>query len=141
MKRYEFLEHTADVAVRAYGGSLKELFTSSALAMLSVLVSKKENRPAPVLKEVMIKKEEEELEDLLKSWLDELLFYFSSQRLILHRIKALVIKDHLLEAEVLLETFDEDYFESKNEIKAVTYHELKVERIRNRWQAHIIFDV
>lgn len=141
MKRYEFLEHTADVAVRAYGGSLKELFTSSAYAMFSVLVSKKKNRPDPVLKEVIIKKEEEELEGLLKSWLDELLFYFSSQHLILHRVKALVIKDHLLEASVLLEIFDEDYFEKENEIKAVTYHELKVERIRNRWQAHIIFDV
>jgi SHS2 domain-containing protein len=141
MKRYEFLEHTADVAVRAYGGSLKELFTSSALAMFSVLVSKKKNRPAPALKEVIIKIEEEELEDLLKCWLDELLFYFSSQRLILRRIKALVIKDHLLEANVLLEVFGEDYFEGANEIKAVTYHELKVEKIRNRWQANIIFDV
>ncbi len=141
MKRYEFIEHTADVAVKAYGGSLKELFTSSALAMLSVQVLKKKNRPDPVLKEIFIKKEEEELEDLLKSWLDELLFYFSSQRLILHRIKALVVKDHSLEAKVLLEAFDKDFFDSVNEIKAVTYHELKVERIRNRWQAHIIFDV
>ena len=141
MKRYEFIEHTADVAVRAYGGSLKELFTSSAYAMFCVLVSKKGNRPAPALKEVIVKIEEEELEDLLKSWLDELLFYFSSEYLILHRIKALVIKDNLLEASVLLETFDKDHFEIANEIKAVTYHELKVERIRNRWQANIIFDV
>ncbi|OIO35518.1 MAG: hypothetical protein AUJ74_05965 [Candidatus Omnitrophica bacterium CG1_02_44_16] len=141
MKRYEFIEHTADVAVKAYGGSLKELFTSAALAMCCVQVSKKGNRPAPALKEAIIKKEEEELEDLLKSWLDELLFYFSSQRLILHRIKALVIKEHALEASVLLEAFDEDFFESKNEIRAVTYNELKVERIRNRWQARIIFDI
>ncbi|PIY83978.1 MAG: hypothetical protein COX96_00895 [Candidatus Omnitrophica bacterium CG_4_10_14_0_2_um_filter_44_9] len=141
MKRYEFIEHTADVAVKAYGGSLKELFASAALAMCCVQVSKKGNRPAPALKEAIIKKEEEELEDLLKSWLDELLFYFSSQRLILHRIKALVIKEHALEASVLLEAFDEDFFESKNEIRAVTYNELKVERIRNRWQARIIFDI
>ena len=44
MKRYEFLEHTADVAVRVYGATLKELFTSAALAMFAVLVVKKENK-------------------------------------------------------------------------------------------------
>ncbi len=141
MKRYEFIEHTADVAVLAYGGSLKELFTSAALAMTSVLVSKKANRLKTVLKDVVIRLDEEETEDLLKGWLDELLFYFSSERLILHRIKSLVIEGTALEASVLLETFDEDYFESKDEIKAVTYHELKVEKIRNKWRAHIIFDV
>ncbi|MBI5873674.1 MAG: archease [Candidatus Omnitrophica bacterium] len=141
MKRYEFFGHTADIAVKAYGGSLKELFTSSALAMFSILVSKKQNRPETILKEVIIKKTEEALEDLVKAWLDELLFYFSSQCLILHRIKSLDICEGALEAKVLFETFDKDYFQTGQEIKAVTYHELKVERIRNKWQAHIIFDV
>ena len=141
MKRYEFIEHTADVAVLAYGSSLKELFTSAALAMMSVLVSKKQNKPDPELTDVVITAREEELEGLLKGWLDELLFYFSSQRLILHRIKSLEISDGSLEAKVLLEPFDKDYFEGKDEVKAVTYHELKVEKIRNKWRAHIIFDV
>ena len=141
MKRYEFLQHTADVAVKVYGGSLKELFTSAALAMYSVLVAKKGNRQKASLREVAIKKEEESLEDLLKSWLDELLFYFSSEKLLLHRIKSLFIEDTLLEAKVLLESFDTEYFKPNEEIKAVTYHELKVERIGNKWQAHLIFDV
>jgi SHS2 domain-containing protein len=141
MKRYEFFGHTADIAVKAYGGSLKELFTSSALAMFSILVSKKQNRPETALKEVVIKKSEDAPEDLLKAWLDELLYYFSSEHLILHRIKSLDVGDGMLEAKVLLETLDKDYFEYGQEIKAVTYHELKVERKRNKWQAHIIFDV
>ncbi len=141
MKRYEFLEHTADVAVIAYGGSLKELFTSSAIAMFNVLVAKKCNRQKADLKEVVIKKTEDELEYLLKGWLDELLFYFSSEGLILHRIKSLEISPESLEAKVLLEPFDRQFFESKQEIKAVTYHELRVEKTRNRWKAHIIFDV
>jgi SHS2 domain-containing protein len=141
MKRFVFVEHTADIAVLVYGGSLKELFTSAALAMFSVLVAKKKNRATSALRDVVIQKDEEILEDLLKAWLDELLFHFSTEHLILHRIKALNIDGTTLEAKVLLETFDGEYFESKNEIKAVTYHELKVERIRNRWQARIIFDV
>jgi len=141
MKRYEFLPHTADVAVNVYGGSLRELFTSAALAMFSVLVTKKKNRTRVSLKEISIRKEAEELPDLLKAWLDELLFHFSSEGLVLHRIKSLNVAEDAFEGKVLLESLDPEHFETKDEIKAVTYHELKVERIRNRWQAHIIFDV
>lgn len=141
MKRYEFLPHTADVAVKVYGGSLKELFTSAALAMFSILVTKKKNRAKVALKEIHIKKKAELLEDLLKAWLDELLFHFSTEGRVLHRIKSLDVEEGAFEAKVLLECFDRESYEMKDEIKAVTYHELKVERVRNRWQAHIIFDV
>ena len=141
MKRYEFLKQAADLTVRVYGGSLKELFTSAALAMFSVLVAKKANRQKALLKEVTIVKKEEAIEDLLKSWLDELLFYFSSEQLILHRIKSLDIEESALESKVLLEVFDDAYFEPKGKIKTVASHGLKVELIRNRWQAHIVFEV
>lgn len=141
MKRYEFTEHTADVAVWVYGGSLKELFASAAMAMFSVVVAKKKNKSRPPLTEIVIKITEAALEDLLKGWLDELLFAFTSKRLLLHRIKSLVCEENVLEAKVLLEPFDAQHFELKDEIKAVTYHELKVEKIRNRWRARIIFDV
>ncbi len=141
MKRFEFLKNTADIAVRVHGGSLKELFTSAALAMFSVVVAKKANRQKAPLKEVTIAKKEETLEGLLKSWLDELLFHFSSERLILHRIKSLDIEEFELGSKVLLESFDDAYFERKGDIKAVAYRGLKVELIRSRWQAYIIFDV
>ena len=141
MKRYEFVEHTADIAVFVYGGSLKELFTSAALAMFAVMVGKKQNKPKAALKEVAINKEEKTLEDLLKAWLDELLFYFSTEGLVLHRIKSLECGEGALSAKVLFDVFDDEHYEIKDEIKAVTYHELKVEKLRNKWQAHIIFDV
>lgn len=141
MKRFEFLEHTADIAVRVYGATLKELFASAALAMYAVLVAKKKNKPRGELREVAFEKSAEKLEDLLKSWLDELLFYFSTEGLILHRIKRLTLSEGAFSAKVLLDGLDTEYYEIKNEIKAVTYHELKVEKIRNRWQAHLIFDV
>ncbi len=141
MKRFQFLEHTADTAAWVYGGSLKELFTSAALAMYAVIVAKKKNRAKADLKEISFEKKEESLEDLLKAWLDELLFYFSSEKLILYRIKYLHIDKNSFKAKVLLDSFDKEYYEMRSEIKAVTYHVLKVERIRNRWRGHIIFDV
>lgn len=140
-KRFEFSAHTADVFVKAYGGSLKELFVSAALAMFSCLVERKKNRPKAVLKEVVIKLNEEVLEDLLKGWLDELLFLYTVKGLVLARVKSLEFENNFLRACVLFDTFDNSYYQKKSEIKAVTYHELKVEKTRNGWRAQVIFDV
>lgn len=141
MKRYDFIDHTADVAVRVYGASLKELFQSAALAMFAVLIGKKKNRPKAALRALVIEKEAETPEDLLKAWLDELLFNFSTKQLILHRIKSLECRDRAVKADVLFDAFDPEYYEARDEIKAVTYHGLKIEKVRNRWRAFIIFDV
>ncbi len=141
MKRFEFIEHTADVAVRVYGGSLKELFTSAALAMFAVLVAKKKNKPEASLTEISVEKKAESLEDLLKAWLDELLFHYSAKGHVLRRIKALNVEEGQMQGAVLMDCFDPEHYEAKNEIKAVTYHGLKVENIRNRWRAYILFDV
>jgi SHS2 domain-containing protein len=141
MKRFEFIEHTADVAVRVYGGSLKELFTSAALAMFAVLVAKKKNKPEASLVQISVEKKAEALEDLLKAWLDELLFCYSAHGYVLRRIKTLSVEEEEVRATVLMDRFDPGHYEAKDEIKAVTYHGLKVENIRNRWQAYILFDV
>jgi SHS2 domain-containing protein len=141
VKRFEFIEHTADVAVRVFGGSLKELFSSAAMAMFAVLVEKKGNFPKQDLQEISVDKREETMEDLLKAWLDELLFCYATRQLVLTRIKTLECSEGELAGKVLMDRFDPVHYETKNEIKAVTYHELKVARVRNHWEATIIFDV
>lgn len=140
-KRFVFSAHTADVFVKVTGGSLKELFVSSALAMLACSVEKTKNRPGAVLEEVMFELKGETLEDLLKSWLDELLFFYTTKGLILVRVKSLEIDEQSLRTCVLFEAFDDSFYQRKSEIKAVTYHEFKVEKTRNGWRAQMIFDV
>jgi SHS2 domain-containing protein len=81
------------------------------------------------------------MEDLLKAWLDELLFCYATRQLVLTRIKTLECSEGELAGKVLMDRFDPVHYETKNEIKAVTYHELKVARVRNHWEATIIFDV
>ena len=141
MKRYEFVEHTSDIAVCVYGRSLKDLFVSAALALESALFAKIKNKAKACLQEVVIEKRAEANEDLLKEWLDELLFDFLTKGCVLHRIKSLECDGETLCARVLFDSFDKEYYEIKNEVKAVTYHELKVEKTPRQWQAHIIFDV
>jgi SHS2 domain-containing protein len=141
MKKYEFLKHTADVAACVFGRSLKDLFESAALAMFAVLLEKTKNRPGAVLTEKEISVCGEAPEDLLKAWLDELLFCYSVEHLVLVRIKSIDVDGKEMRAFVLFDAFDGEYYAVKDEIKAVTYHELEVKKVRNSWQAHVIFDV
>jgi SHS2 domain-containing protein len=141
MKRYEFVEHTADIAVRLYGGSLKELLISAALALSAAMVSKRKNRQGAVLIEKTIAVKAECMEELLKFWLDELFYYFSTKGFVLDRIKSLECSQHALRAAVLLDEFDLEHYEFINEVKAVTFGDLKVEKVGKRWRAKVIFDV
>lgn len=135
------MPHTADVAVRIRGGSLKDLFATAAKAMFAVLVTKKANGPAAGLSELKIEKTGDTLEDVLKAWLDELLFEFQGNGRMLHRIKSLSVGEDAVSACVLVCDFDRASYDLKDEIKAVTYNELKVEKGRRGWQTMLVFDV
>jgi SHS2 domain-containing protein len=140
MKRFEFVEHKAGIAVRVYGGSLNELFTSAALAMFHALAVKRGNHPKPELKDIALSKSGEDLQELMKSWLDELLSCYLTQHLVLHRIKFLECTEEALEAKLLMATFDDVRYEAKDKIKAVSCQGLKVQKLRNGWKAFIVFD-
>lgn len=135
------MPHTADVAVRIEGGSLKDLFATAAKAMFAVLVTKKANGPAGGLSKLRVEKTEASPEELLKAWLDELLFAFQAHGRMLHRIKALTCREDTLSAVVLLCDFNRAYYDLKDEIKAVTYSDLKVAKTRRGWQTTLVFDV
>lgn len=129
------------MAVRAYGSCLEDLFESAAWAAFGIMVEKIKNRPQSSLTEREIAVTGETAEDLLKAWLDELLFFFSTEHLILARVKAPEAGEGSFRAKVLFETFDPEFYSVKGEIKAVTYHELEIKKVRQQWQAQIIFDV
>lgn len=135
------MHHTADVAVRAFGRSVEDLFESAAWALFGVMVEKTQNRPRSALTEREISVSGPSSEDLLKAWLDELLFLFSTEHLVLVRVKFKELGDFVFQARVLFETYDPEFYALKEEVKAVTYHQLEVRKFRQQWQADVIFDV
>jgi len=76
MKDYEYIEHTADVAVRVYGNSLEELFRNAAQATFSLITDYTPSED----KERDIDLEGKTLEDLLVNWLNELISVFFASR-------------------------------------------------------------
>jgi SHS2 domain-containing protein len=141
MKNYELIEHTADIGIRLKAKDLKELFKNTALAMFEIMAEKKSpvTRHQSPVKRIMIKQKAQDLEELFVNWLNELLSLSSTKELIFSDFKINKLDKNNLEAEALGE--DIKNYKVNMEIKAATYHALKIEDKGDFWQAEVIFDV
>lgn len=141
MKNYELIEHTADIGIRVRGEDLKELFSNAALAMFDIMAERKSplTGPQPTIRRISLKQKAENLEELFVNWLNELLSLSAIKEKIFCDFKFKQLDERNLEAEVGgCEIKD---YKVNTEIKAATYHQLKIEKAANDWQAEVIFDV
>jgi SHS2 domain-containing protein len=138
MSPFESFEHTADVGLRVWADRLDDLFAEAGRGFLSLLV---ENAESVVeAQETRITVEADRAEDLLLDWLTELLYRFETDHLLLAGFDVKLC-DHRLEARCRGETLDWKRHRLQNEIKAVTYHNLRVEQRDGGWLAEVIFDI
>ncbi len=137
-KQYEWIEHTADVGVRVFGDDLKSLFSHAANAFFEIITETDKIWPE---KTYTIKAKGEGWEELLINWLNELLFLFDTKGLVFKEFEIEEIRKDYLSAKAKGEPFDFKKHPLKAGIKAVTYHQLKVEKAKDHWEAQIIFDI
>ena len=133
--RFEELDHTADVGIRAYGASLEELFENAALGMFSLIVDLESVKPRG---EVEVRVTAEDLEGLMVNWLQELLFLHETQHLVFCEFGVSIEKLDLT-GRVRGEAIDKRRHDLKLSVKAVTYHRLKVDP--SKGVAEVIFDI
>ena len=138
MKRYEIIEHTADIGLRCWGGDLKELFINAAYGMFSILADLKNVRSK---KSLEIKLEAPNVEELFLSWLSELLYQYNSKSIIFKEFLIDKLSQNLISAQAKGEKLNLKRHRLKTEIKAATYHQLKVQKMKNYWQGEVIFDI
>ena len=134
---FEFIDHTADTGIRVEAPTLEDLFETAGLAFTEVVTSA-ESLDCSV--ERRFKLEEDDIETLLVSWLQELLYLLDTEDLVFARFQV-TLHDCSLEATAWGEVFDPDRHMIKTEIKAVTYHQLEVAESDQGWQAQVIFDI
>lgn len=137
---YEVFEHTADVGLHAYGRDLPELFSHAAQGMESLMVAPEQIKPATT-REVTV--EAHDHLSLLIGWLDELIFLFDTQFLLVRDVEILDLTETRLQARVMGEAYDAQRHELASAIKAVTWHEAAITRdeASGSYQARIIFDI
>jgi len=139
MKKFEFIDiTTADVAFEAYGESLDELFANAALAMFEVMINTKKVEPKI---EKKIEVEGNDLQSLLFNWLNELLVFYGAENLAFSKFEVKIDEKNLkLEASCYGEEINLEKHETKTEVKACTYHQMKVEK-NEFWKARVILDI
>lgn len=120
--KYELMEHTADVAVKAYGKDLNEIFANAALGMFSVMT---DTSAVKIVGEYEVKVESADLESLLVDWLSELLYLFDTQEVFLSEFDV-KIEDCSLDAAVRGEKLDKERHPLKSDVKAATYHMIEI---------------
>ncbi len=135
---HEVFDHTADLGIRVRAGSLSGLFEEAALALSSVIVEKLDQvRPR---RQKSFRLQADQLEFLLHDWLSEILYCFELEGLVLSRF-AVKTDGKGLRAVCRGEALSGERHQLSHEVKAVTYHGLKVEAIDQGWLAEIILDI
>ncbi|MBA7684876.1 Protein archease [subsurface metagenome] len=138
MGQYEFINHTADLGIKVRGLSLKELFENAARAMFDLIV---DLDTVKTRNQITIEIKGGELEELLADWLRDILYRCNGDEYLLKEFKIEKISPEGLKARVRGEKLDMSRHSLKREIKAVTYHDLKIRKLNYEWQAQIIFDI
>ena len=134
---FQFIDHTADVGILVTAPTLEGVFEASAIALAELITSVDSLRCRV---ERRFRLQEDEIETLLVSWLQELLYVLDTEGFIFGRFQV-TLHDCLLEAVAWGELLDQNIHATKTEIKAVTYHQLEVVKADRGWQARVIFDI
>ncbi len=140
-KEYKILDHPSDVRVQAFGKTKKELFLNAMKGMTAVLqpqIKSQKSQPKagpPRAEKIIIKSID--LNALLVDFLSEVLYLIQTNKEVYNNVKFTKFSDKELEGELTgdkVESFGED-------IKAVTYHDLKIKKREGLYQVQILFDI
>jgi len=135
---YQIIDHTADLGIIVKGPDVKSLFIRAAQAMTDLMV-RGDISEETAIRDVSV--EGEDFPDLMVRWLGEILYLFDGENLIVNSIEIKSISPIQLKSILSLTGFEPEYHEVLREIKAVTYHQISVDKANDRWEARVIFDV
>ena len=135
-KRYEFIEHTADIGLVAYGDTLAGAFANAAYGMFSIIAELDAVREAESRR---VEVSADDIEGLLFDWLNSLLYYLDVEMLLFRRFDIIEFGDTRLVAVCYGEKYDPSRHHLKTGVKSATYHTMEVDRAENR--VRVIFDI
>lgn len=142
--KYQNLEHTADLKIRAFGKDKEELFANMALGMFENIVDSKDiEKDQPVKRKIKVKSGD--LPSLLVDFLSELvtLSDINNEVYLNYELRIMSREAGASGGNYELVGIATGYKVKrlKLEIKAVTYNDLKIEEKNGKWIAEVVFDI
>lgn len=142
MKRFEFLEHTADAYVAAYGKTLEEAFENAAYATFEVMTEVDKIEPK-IEENVEVEGYDEKA--LLYNWLETLFVKFDITGRVYSRFKIDKIEKtkegFQLKAKIWGENYNPQKHPQKVGIKAITYHRMEIIKKPEQVTIRFILDI
>ena len=139
MARFQILEHTADVGIRAEAIDLPGVFEQATLGLLDINGTWAPGRPAEEQVELAI--EADDLGALLVDWLGEVLYLGDSRDAVVTSLEMDGVTPQRAAGRVGISPRDEAAYEGGTQVKAITYHRLAVEQTEDGWAATVYVDV
>ena len=137
-RTFQILEHTADKGVAGEGRTMAEAFENTAYGMFSLFVDPAAYRPT-ARREMTV--EADDREQLLWSWLSDLMFMFEVDREMPVDFAIKEISDTRLVAELAVRPVAGDIEWLGSGVKAITFHQLQVEETDGVWKTQVYVDV
>lgn len=136
--RFRLVDHTGDLAVRLWGDDPADLLRSGGLALFHLIAGEARVRPR---RSVPVQVGGADLEELLVAWMNRLLLLHHLEHVLFCRFDLEAPAADRVRGRAHGEEIDAARHGGLREIKAVTYHGVRVERDAGRWTARVVLDV
>jgi len=134
---FELTDHTADLGLHIVADSQEMLLAEAGAGLLAIQVANpQEVQP---LHPVGIVLPRGDAEELLFDWLSELLYLFECDDWLFARFDV-TLDERQLRA-VAWGQRPGPSLQLDHEVKAITYHQLRVTQVEGRWEAELIVDI
>lgn len=137
-KPFEFIDHTADIGIIAYGADFRQAFANAAAGLFS-LITELDDVNEGEQRTIELSAENEEI--LLVEWLNELIYIFDVEQLVFKRFEVDELAGNRLKARCFGEKIEPERHKLKMGVKAATYHMLKMSKDDEGYSVQVILDV
>lgn len=140
--KYEYLDHTADVQLHAWGDTLKEAFEQVVVSMFNYMTT--DFSTVEMLGEQEVEAEGDDLESLLFHFMDEWLFVFSAEPFFIAKkvvITEFDTENFRIKSVGYGEEFDIQKHPQGTEVKAITYSNMQIYDEEDRHEVFVIIDI
>jgi len=137
-KPFEVIDHTADIGIIAYGADIKQVFVNAALGLFN-LMADPDDFKEDIERELKLSAEDVEI--LLVEWLNELIYIFDVEHIFFKRFEVAELTSTQIKARCFGEKIKPSQHKLKREIKAATYHMLKIDKEDGGYKVQVIFDI
>ena len=132
------LEHPADLGIKACGTTLAQAFEHVAYGLISLILDSNSIRQ---VKSRKVSVAAGNYQQLLVRWLNEILFLYDGERFAPVEFEIQELSAYRIFAQVRGADFNSEIYQTRLDVKAVTYHQLLINQTPGGYSLQVFLDI